>query len=134
MDTHAAGVRYERLAVRHLERRGFDVVDRNLRFGRNEIDLVVRRGPVVAFVEVKGRSGPGFGDPLVAITAGKRREIERVAAWWVARRYGSALESRRADRLPIFRFDAVAVRERPGGPAEVEHVEDAWRPARRWIR
>lgn len=133
MDTHAAGLRYERLAIHHLERRGFAVVDRNLRFGRNEIDLVVRRGPVVAFVEVKGRSGRGFGDPLVAITAHKRREIERVAAWWVARRYGAILEAGGTSQLPIFRFDAVAVRERPGRPVEVEHVEDAWRPTRRLI-
>lgn len=133
MDTHAAGVRYERLAIRHLERRGFAVVDRNLRFGRNEIDLVVRRGPIVAFVEVKGRSGVGYGDPLAAITSRKRREIERVAAWWVVRRYADLLEGGRRARLPIFRFDAVAVRERPGGPVEIEHVEDAWRPTRRLV-
>lgn len=121
MDTHARGLRYENAACVHLIDRGWAVLERNVRFGRKEIDLVVRRGRVTAFVEVKGRLGGDFGDPLDAITARKRREIETVAAWWMAR-HG------RADGDVLYRFDAVAVRDRGGGRLEIEHVEDAWRP------
>lgn len=121
MDTHAAGTRYEAAAALHLEARGWTVLERNVRFGRREVDLVVRRGNVVAFVEVKGRRGAACGHPLEAITARKRREVERVARWWVARR---------AERGEVYRFDAVAVQEDGIGRLQVEHVPDAWRPAR----
>lgn len=115
--SHEFGRRCEDLAAAYLEDRGWTVIARNYRFGHREIDLVARRGGVVAFIEVKGRRGSGFGHPLEAITARKRREIERVARQWVARhgRPGDA-----------FRFDAVSVTE-PDGAACVRHVEDAWR-------
>lgn len=121
MDTHQIGRRFEEVAGQWLERRGWTIVDRNVRFRRREIDLVIRRGNLVAFVEVKGRRGDRRGDPLEAITPFKRREIEGVARWWVAH-HGVAGES--------YRFDAVAVRVRRaegGVVTEVEHVEDAWR-------
>ncbi len=78
---------------------------------------MVRRGTMVAFVEVKGRRGGEKGDPLEAITARKRREIEAVARWWVAR-HGREGE--------LYRFDAVAVRASRRGAVAVEHVEGAW--------
>jgi putative endonuclease len=74
----------------------------------------------VAFVEVKGRRGSGWGHPLESITLLKRREIESVARWWIANR------GRPGDR---YRFDAVAVWLVDSRRPRVEHVEDAWRPA-----
>jgi putative endonuclease len=111
------GPRGEEVARRFLETRGWQVVDRNYRMGRKEIDLVARRGEVVAFVEVKARAGAGFGDPLEAITWRKRREIQQVAAAWIDR-HGRSGE--------VYRFDAVAVLVE-GGRTRVRHVEDAWR-------
>ena len=111
------GDRGEAIAAEHLERNGWTVVARGFRLGRKEVDLVARRGEVVAFVEVKARSGDGYGHPLEAITWRKRREIRQVATAWMER-FG-----RTGD---IYRFDAVAVRLRPGAAADVEHVEDAW--------
>jgi putative endonuclease len=78
----------------------------------------VRLGRTVAFVEVKTRAGPGFGHPLAAITAAKRREVGRVAAAWIRRR---------GRRGQTFRFDAVAITWRRGCAPLVEHVPDAWR-------
>jgi putative endonuclease len=118
MDTYRKGREYEAAAVEYLERSGWRIVARNLRWKRKEIDLVVRRDRVVAFVEVKGRSGPGCGHPLEAITARKRRVIREVALAWIQR------HGRPGD---LFRFDAVAVHEGPAG-LEIDHVEDAWRP------
>lgn len=95
---------------------------RNYRYGRREVDLVVRRGDLVAFVEVKTRAGDGFGVPQAAITALKRREVEAVAADFLRRH--------RLHDLDV-RFDAVAIVVRRGvGRTEValEHLEDAWRP------
>lgn len=86
--------------------------------GRKEIDLVARRGDLVAFVEVKTRAGRGYGHPLEAITWKKRREIGQVAAAWIDR-HGQPEDS--------YRFDAVGILVEGGGEPRVEHVEDAWR-------
>src|SRR5688572_24277491 len=90
---------------------------RNYRFGRREVDLVVRRGNLVAFVEVKTRAGAGYGAPEEAVTRLKRREIEIVA-----REY---LHRHRLDDVDV-RFDVVAVTV--GRGVRIDHIEDAWRP------
>jgi putative endonuclease len=117
--THETGRRFEEAAARHLSERGWEILDRNVRFQRKELDLVIRRGGLIAFVEVKGRRGAEYGHPLDAITWHKRREIESAARWWIER-FGE-------DGLS-YRFDAVAVERHPDGSLRVTHVEDAWRP------
>lgn len=113
----ALGPRGEAIAAQHLEWAGWIVVDRNFRAGRKEIDLVARRGGVVAFVEVKARRSARFGDPLDAITPRKQREVEEVASVWIQR------HGREGD---VYRFDAIAIRLKPGAAPSVEHVENAW--------
>lgn len=112
------GDRGEALAAEHLERSGWTILERNFRSGRKEIDLVARRGEVVSFVEVKARSGAGYGHPLEAITGRKQREIQQVASAWI-HSFGRAADT--------YRFDAVAVRFRTGSAPSIGHVEDAWR-------
>jgi len=112
------GVLGERLAANHLQRLGYAILEKNYRFGRREVDLIVRRGDLVAFVEVKARAGVGYGHPLEAITAIKRREIERVARRWLSRHGRPEL---------CYRFDAVGVLVRPGADPIIEHIRDAWR-------
>jgi putative endonuclease len=114
----ALGDRGEALAARFLERAGWTILDRNFRLGHKEIDLVARRGEVVAFVEVKTRAGTGYGHPLEAVTWRKRREIRQVATAWVDR-FGRPGDT--------YRFDAVAILAPAGTAPLVEHVEDAWR-------
>ena len=114
---HDLGIRGERLAAQYLERLGYTIVARNFRFGHREIDLVARLGDTVAFVEVKTRKGRGYGHPLEAITALKRREVERVAAYWLRRHGGRGLR---------YRFDAVAIIVGEGRPI-IEHIPSAWR-------
>ena len=66
---HELGRRGEALAAELLEAAGWRILARNFRYRRKEIDLIARRGAVVAFVEVKARAGPAFGHPLEAVTA-----------------------------------------------------------------
>ncbi|MEJ2216453.1 MAG: YraN family protein [Gemmatimonadota bacterium] len=115
---HELGRRGEALVATALAKHGWRIVHRNYRFGHREIDLIARRGRVVAFVEVKTRAGVGFGDPLEAVHALKRREIEKVARAWIAR-HGAA-----SDR---YRFDAAAVLWPPSAPPRIRYVKDAWR-------
>ena len=116
--TKPLGDRGERIAAEYLAARGWTIVHRNYRIGHREIDLVARRGEVVAFVEVKTRGGTGFGHPLESVTRKKRREIERVAMGWIER-FGTPRD--------VYRFDAVAILLPAGGGPVIEHVEDAWR-------
>lgn len=77
--------RGERRAYWHYRLRGYRIVGTNVLAGRNELDLIVRRGRTLLFVEVKRRSGPGFGGPLAAVDAEKRRRVRRAAQAWLVR-------------------------------------------------
>ncbi len=117
---HDLGRRGESLARHFLLRRGWVVLATNYRFGRREVDLVVRRGRLVSFVEVKTRTGSAFGAPEDAVTGLKRREIEAVAQEFLVRH--------RMDDVDV-RFDVVSIRTgRTHGAPVIRHLEDAWRP------
>ena len=91
-------------------------MERNWRSRRGEIDLVVRRGRLLVFSEVKTRSGDRFGQPFEAVTASKQVRLRRLAAEW--------LRTRSATLGPgplDIRFDVVSV---IGGRVEV--IEEAF--------
>src|SRR2546426_2118019 len=74
---HQRGLAGEEQAIRYLQSRGWDVVAHRFRVGRIELDLVARRGHLVAFIEVKSRRGTAFGTPFEAVTGGKGSEIRK---------------------------------------------------------
>lgn len=114
---HRFGAAAEELAVAHLERSGCRVLDRRYRWKGGEIDLVVRDGRVLAFVEVKARTGAGFGAAAAAVTARKRRRIWRTAARWLGENGPAGGPCR---------FDVVCV-EAGDGRARVRWIRDAFR-------
>ena len=65
---HQRGLAGEEQAIRYLQARGWEVVAHRFRVGRIEVDLIARRGHLVAFVEVKTRRGTAFGSPFEAVT------------------------------------------------------------------
>ena len=75
----------ERRALWHYRLRGYRIIGTNVRAGRNELDLIVRRGRRLTFVEVKQRRGSGFGGALGAVNAEKRRRVRRAAQVWLSR-------------------------------------------------
>lgn len=77
--------RGERRAQLHYRLRGYRIVGANVKAGRNELDLIVRRGRTLLFVEVKERRGEAFGGPLAAVDAEKRRRVRRAAQAWLVR-------------------------------------------------
>ena len=106
----------ERIAERWLRRDGWVVVNRRFQNGRRDIDLVVRREQVVAFVEVKARKGDDFGGPVEAVNWRKQRELNRSARVWIDR-HGQPAED--------YRFDVVGVLV-SGDRVRVRHVADAF--------
>ena len=81
--------------------------------GGYELDLVVRRGRALVFVEVKSKAGTRFGDPLEMVTPLKIERVHRAAGVWLAANRGCA-------GLDL-RFDVAA--ERAG---RLEVVQDAF--------
>src|SRR5215210_4111825 len=80
------GPEAERRVRLHYRLRGWSVLAANARAGGNELDVVVRRGRKLVFVEVKARSGSGFGDPWEAVGPEKARRVRRAAEAWLAAR------------------------------------------------
>lgn len=102
----------EQIAAEHLESAGYRIITRNWRCAIGELDIIAERGGTVVFVEVKTRSGTGYGHPLEAITAHKLARLRRLAAAWCS-------ENGPVARI---RLDAIAVVTAPGQTL-VEHVE-----------
>jgi putative endonuclease len=74
----------ERRALRHYRLRGFRILAVNAWAGGNELDLVVRRGRRLAFVEVKAKGAADLGDPLEMVGPEKQRRLKRAATAWLA--------------------------------------------------
>jgi putative endonuclease len=75
----------ELAAARWLEARGLTVVARNHRCRGGEIDLVMRDGPALVFVEVRLRTNPHFGDAATSVTPTKQQRLIRAARDYLAR-------------------------------------------------
>lgn len=103
----------EALAAWRLRLAGYRVVARNFRVPTGEIDLIVRRGPVLAFVEVKARAHDDLA--AAALQPQQQRRIRNAALAFLARRPDLAGLS--------LRFDVVLVARR----RLPRHVCDAWR-------
>jgi putative endonuclease len=97
------GFAAERRAVWWYRLRGWKILGENVWAGGNELDLIVRRGSMLRFVEVKEKKGTRFGDPLEMITLEKRRRLRRAAEAWLGARPELA-------RL-VVGFDVIAVRD-----------------------
>ncbi len=116
LKNRASGAWGEELALRFLTRRGYALVERNYRTRYGELDLIVRQGSTLVFVEVKMRRGTGFGDPLEAVTPRKQATIRSLAEQYLL------------DREPVFdslRFDVVGIHVGKGAP-RIRHVTDAF--------
>ena len=73
------GAQGEALAARYLQRKGYRIIERGVRTGRGEIDLVARHGQTLVFVEVKTRRSLCAGNPVLAVDETKQRRLARLA-------------------------------------------------------
>jgi putative endonuclease len=115
------GAKGEQAALDLYLRRGFTLITRNWRCSIGEIDLVLRRGDVLVFCEVKTRTGGARGAGFDAVDARKRRKLRSLAEVYLLT-HGVG--------MPAIRFDVASVALRsgvaPGGTAQVELFEDAF--------
>lgn len=113
MSNSELGARGEALAALHLIDSGLEVVDRNWRSKYGELDIVARDGDVLVFVEVKTRSGTGYGTPAESVTYTKQQRIRRLALAW--------LDDRGSPWVRV-RFDVIAILLTREGDPVVSHL------------
>ncbi len=98
------GDRYEQAAWELLEHAGYQLLARQLACPLGELDLVVRTGAELVFVEVRQRSSARFGGAAASISVGKQQRLIRAAQWWLptlARRHFGG-------QMPKCRLDIIA--------------------------
>lgn len=105
----------EDLAQDYLQRSGYEILERNWRFSRAEIDLICKKDEVLIFVEVKALSD-AKGDPQRAVTPYKQALLIDAANEYM----------RSIDYDWEIRFDIISVVLNEGELVEMNHYEDAF--------
>lgn len=116
----ALGHKAEQLAADHLVALGMQILERNFRVGRLELDIVAREGVVIVVVEVRTRSQGAW---IKALDSVDWRKCKRVRA------AGEALWRRRFQQDPTverMRFDVLSVTLSGDAPPAFEHVKAAF--------
>jgi len=115
-DRQRLGRRGEELAAQHLVAKGCIVVAQNWRCPAGELDLVVRQGDCLAFVEVRTRRGRAYGTPEESVTQAKKARLVALAETYLQEN----------DWHGRYRIDLVAIEmDRRGQLLRLEHYENA---------
>lgn len=107
------GEPFEALARDHLEAAGLRLVARNFATRHGEIDLVMRDGDTIVFVEVRSRARSDFGSAAASVGQAKQRRLRREAQRYLNAHFG--------DRWPACRFDVCAL-----DGAAIDWIRDAF--------
>ena len=105
----------ENKAARYLKNKGYHILERNYRYQKAEIDLIAKRGGVIAIIEVKTRTGPALEHVVEAVN---RKKIQRLVS--AADQY---LNSRQI-ALEV-RFDIIWITRHAKG-ISLEHIKNAF--------
>jgi putative endonuclease len=106
----------ESIAVRHLKKNGYKILEQNYRNRLGEIDIIAKDKDTLVFVEVKARRSAGYGSPKWAVTPKKQRKISMVALYY--------LKAARQPKAKA-RFDVVAICSSCDNP-EIEIIKNAF--------
>ena len=108
----ALGQLGEDIAVHHLQRLGYIILQRNYRCSQGEVDIIARDQDRLVFVEVRARRGSAFGTPKESVTARKQARLETVARNYLQEHGYSDID---------WGIDVVAVQFTPRGT--LQHIE-----------
>ena len=109
----------EEKAARFLRLRGWHIEERNFSCRYGEIDLIARRGDVLAFVEVKTRKNDAHGEAREFVTAAKQQRILSAASLYLSEK-DSGLQPR---------FDVIEIYAPEGADTrfpKIVHIPDAF--------
>jgi len=116
---YEAGMQGQQDAENFLLKKGYQTLERNYRTRTGEIDLIARHGDYIVFIEVKCRSGVGYGYPRESVGVAKQRRIIKTAMHYIAAR-GLDNQDFRFDVMEVFAYSEQV---------QINHIEnafDAW--------
>ncbi|NVO19899.1 MAG: YraN family protein [Bacteroidetes bacterium] len=118
MATHNdLGKNGENIAANYLTRKGYQIIKRNWRYNRDEIDIIAKDGDWLVIVEVKTRTSDWFGEPEMAVTRTKQQSLVRAAQGYIME----------TDFKGETRFDVIGILF-DKQQVKLNHVEDAFLP------
>ncbi|MBL6689088.1 MAG: YraN family protein [Pseudomonadales bacterium] len=104
MNSTVTGREAERTAELYLRQQGLQLVQRNYRARTGEIDLIMERGSLLAFVEVRYRGNPNYGSGADSISRSKQRKIINTAHLFLQKHCKN-----NDPRWNEYRFDVVSI-------------------------
>lgn len=110
------GKESESIAVSHLKKKGYKIIERNYRTKLGEIDIIAKEKNTVVFIEVKSRKSGDFGSPKYAVTPKKMKKISMVALYFLKVTNQSGVKAR---------FDVVSIIPGEKEP-EIEIIKNAF--------
>jgi putative endonuclease len=111
------GTQGEKFAFEYLLSKGFEILEKNYRYLKAEVDLVVKKDELIIFVEVKTRATDYFGRPEESITKSKQKLLIEAADHYILSN----------DLKNEVRFDAISIIINKKG-VSINHIEDAFYP------
>lgn len=109
----------EETAVRYLQEKEYEILERNWRYSRAEVDIIARTNGQLIFVEVKYRKNSYFGKPESFVDRRKQFLLAEVAAVYCeGQEYDGEI-----------RFDIISITGSPDATHRIRHIEDAFFPA-----
>jgi len=112
------GLRFEDQARRYLATQGLQWLESNYRCRFGEIDLIMRAGDTLCFIEVRFRKSLDFGGAAASITPAKRRRIIKTALFYLA-------TQPRPPRHAL-RFDVLLIQQQPGSGLDFNWIQNAF--------
>lgn len=107
----------EEIACNYLVNSGMEVIERNYHYGHGEIDIICKENETIVFVEVKYRKSFKYGDPELAITRSKQRQIRKIAEAY--------LYEKNIFNVPC-RIDVITILHESGKEPVLNHFKDAF--------
>lgn len=108
----------EEIACRYLERKGYQIVHKGWRYKHLEVDVIIKDGAVLVFVEVKTRSKDTHGMPYEAVDWKKQRKLDRAANIYISK----------TKHEGDIRFDIISILATDIENPEIVHIKDAFWP------
>lgn len=109
----------EDIAAEMLSEKGYEIVERNYRYGKGEIDIIAKdpQKNYLVFVEVKCRKNLEYGEPEYAITKNKINQIKKIALAYLYEKEIAEIDCR---------FDVIAILLRQKIKPVINHYENAF--------
>lgn len=114
---NSLGIRGEKIAIKMLKEKGYEILETNWRFSKAEIDVIATISDILVIVEVKTRTNQRYGNPEEFVTVAKQKLLIKAANAFIEEQNSNSET----------RFDVVGITIKNIGH-EIIHHEDAFSP------